>query len=171
VMIMVSVATMDWHSVNPATLRRMPYSENLVMALTVAVTVLTHNLAYGVIVGVNAAMIVFARRVAHFASVDQVIETDVDGDGTVDERTYKVTGELFFATSNDLYYQFDYSGDPPRVIIDLSESHIWDASTVAALDAVQTKYERLGKSVQIIGLNQSSAVRHQQLSGKLGDAH
>ncbi|MFN2320285.1 MAG: SulP family inorganic anion transporter [Dermatophilaceae bacterium] len=171
VMIMVSVATMDWHSVNPATLRRMPYSENIVMALTVAVTVLTHNLAYGVIVGVNAAMIVFARRVAHFASVDQVIETDVDGDGNIDERTYKVTGELFFATSNDLYYQFDYSGDPPRVIIDLTESHIWDASTVAALDAVQAKYERMGKSVEIVGLNQSSAVRHQQLSGKLGDAH
>jgi sulfate permease, SulP family len=135
------------------------------------VTVTTHNLAYGVIAGVNAAIIVFARRVAHFASVDRVIETDVDGDGTVDERVYKVTGELFFATSNDLYYQFDYSGDPPRVVIDLSDSHIWDASTVAALDAVQNKYERLGKTVEIIGLNESSAHRHRRLSGKLGDGH
>ena len=171
VMIMVSVATFDWHSVHPATLRRMPVSENLVMLLTVVVTVVTHNLAYGVIVGVNAAIILFARRVAHFASVDQVVETDVDGDGEPDVRTYKVSGELFFATSNDLVYQFDYAGDPQRVVIDLSESHIWDASTVAALDAVQTKYERLGKEVEIVGLNWSSAARHGQLTGQLGEGH
>ena len=68
VMIMVSVATIDWHSIHPATLRRMPLSENLVMLLTVGVTVATGNLAYGVIVGVNAVIIVFARRVARFAS-------------------------------------------------------------------------------------------------------
>lgn len=171
VMIMVSVATLDWHSVAPSTLRRMPHSENLVMLITVVVTVATHNLAYGVIAGVNAAIIVFARRVAHFASVERVVEADLDGDGTVDERVYKVTGELFFATSNDLVYQFDYSGDPQRVIIDVSDSHIWDASTVAALDAVQNKYERLGKSVEIVGLNSSSAHRHRQLSGHLGEGH
>ncbi|WP_010148261.1 SulP family inorganic anion transporter [Serinicoccus profundi] len=171
VMIMVSVATFDWHSVRPATLRRMPHSENLVMILTVVVTVVTHNLAYGVIVGVNAAIILFARRVAHFASVDRVAEADVDGDGTPDVRTYAVSGELFFATSNDLVYQFDYAGDPARVVIDLSDSHIWDASTVAALDAVQTKYARLGKEVTIVGLNTSSAARHGQLTGQLGEGH
>ena len=169
VMVMVSVATLDWHSIHPATLRRMPHSENIVMLLTVIVTVVTSNLAYGVIVGVNAAIILFARRVAHFASVDKVIESDVDGDGEPDVRTYKVAGELFFATSNDLIYQFDYSGDPSRVVIDLSESHVWDASTVAALDAVQTKYTRLGKTVDIIGLNRSSDARHSRLSGQLGE--
>lgn len=144
VMIMVSVSTLDWHSIRPATLRRMPHSENLVMLLTVAVTVITHNLAYGVIVGVNAAIIVFARRVVRFSSVE-VVEADVDGDGDAEVRTYKVRGEMCFATSNDLVYQFDYAGDPERVVIDFSESHIWDATTVAALDAVRTKYARLGK--------------------------
>ena len=129
----------------------------------------TGNLAYGVIVGVNAAMILFARRVARFASVDRVVETDTDGDGEPDVRTYKVSGELFFATSNDLVYQFDYAGDPPRVVIDLTDSHIWDASTVAALDAVQTKYARRGTSVEIVGLNWSSAARHEKLTGQLGE--
>ena len=167
VMVMVAVATFDWHSVHPATLRRLPRSENLVMLLTVTVTVLTGNLAYGVIVGVNAAIILFARRVAHFASVDQV--TDAENDGEPGVRTYKVTGELFFATSNDLVYQFDYAGDPPRVVIDLTDSHIWDASTVAALDAVQTKYARRGTSVEIVGLNWSSAARHEKLTGQLGE--
>ncbi|WXB78090.1 SulP family inorganic anion transporter [Janibacter alittae] len=171
VMIMVSVATFDWHSVRPATLRRMPRGETVVMALTVIVTVTTHNLAYGVIVGVMAAMIAFARRVAHFAYVERITETDVDGDGEPDVRVYKVTGELFFATSNDLVYQFDYSADPERVVIDLSDSHIWDASTVAALDGVRAKYERLGKTVEIVGLNQASADRHELLSGRLGEGH
>ncbi|MCK0113364.1 SulP family inorganic anion transporter [Ornithinimicrobium sp. F0845] len=176
VMVMVSAATFDWHSIHPATLRRMPHSENLVMLLTVLVTVLTDNLAYGVIVGVNAAIILFARRVAHFASVAPVTES-VNGDGGDDDvresdvRTYKVSGELFFATSNDLVYQFDYAGDPPRIVIDLSDSHIWDASTVAALDAVRTKYERLGKEVEITGLNWSSAARHDLLTGQLGGGH
>ncbi|MBA4084826.1 MAG: sodium-independent anion transporter [Kytococcus sp.] len=171
VMVMVSVATFDWHSVHPATLRRMPKSENLVMATTVAVTVVTHNLAYGVILGVVAAMIFFTRRVAHVAYVERIAETDVDGDGAVDVRVYKVNGELFFATSNDLVYQFDYAGDPARVVIDLSDSHIWDVSTVAALDGIRTKYERLGKSVEIVGLNQASADRHDRLSGRLGADH
>ena len=171
VMIMVSVGTFDWHSIQPATLKRMPKSENLVMATTVAVTVVTHNLAYGVIVGVIAAMIFFTQRVAHFAYVDRITETDVDGDGAADVRVYKVNGELFFATSNDLVYQFDYAGDPERVVIDLSDSHIWDASTVAALDGIRTKYERVGKTVEIVGLNQASADRHERLSGQLGAGH
>ena len=171
VMVMVSVATFDWHSVQPSTLRRMPHSENIVMGLTVAVTVATHNLAYGVIVGVVAAMILFTRRVAHFAHVERVTETDVEGDGSADVRVYKVTGELFFATSNDLVYQFDYSGDPQRVVIDLTDSHIWDASTVAALDGIRAKYERLGKTVETVGLNEASAIRHDQLSGHLGGGH
>ncbi|MBB1509421.1 SulP family inorganic anion transporter [Tessaracoccus sp. MC1756] len=160
VMVMVSVATFDWHSIKPSTLRRMPHSENIVMFVTVIVTVLTSNLAIGVLVGVNVAIIVFARRVARFAKVQRL-----DGDGG---PVYKVTGELFFATSNDLVYQFDYAGDPAHVRIDLSESHVWDASTVATLDAIESKYERYGKSVEIVGLNASSAARHQRLSGQLG---
>jgi sulfate permease, SulP family len=173
VMVMVSVATFDWHSVRPATLRRMPASENVVLLLTVAVTVITGNLAFGVIVGVNAAMIFFARRVAHFASVDVVDRRGGDGagDASAGVRVYTVTGELFFATSNDLVHQFDYAGDPARVVLDLSGSHVWDASTVAALDAITTKYERLGKTVEIVGLNPSSAARHQRLSGQLGEGH
>ena len=77
-------------------------------------------------------------------------------------------GELFFASSNDLVYQFNYVDDPPNVVIDMSDSHIWDASTVAALDAVTTKYRAKGKVVQIVGLNTDSADRHDRLSGTLG---
>ncbi|KJK34500.1 sulfate permease [Streptomyces variegatus] len=161
VMVMVAFATFDWHSVAPKTLRRMPAGEIAVMAITVLVVVATHNLAIGVVVGSVTAMVIFARRVAHLANVTAV--TDADGTTVV----YSVTGELFFASSNDLVGQFDYSGDPDRVVIDLSAAHIWDASSVAALDAIETKYTQRGKAVEIIGLNNPSADLHGKLTGEL----
>ncbi|MFH8800692.1 SulP family inorganic anion transporter [Streptomyces sp. NPDC017936] len=165
VMVMVSFATFDWHSVAPKTLRRMPAGEITVMVVTVVVVVATHNLAIGVVVGSVTAMVVFARRVAHLAEVTAV--TDPDGDTVV----YRVTGELFFASSNDLVGRFDYAGDPERVVIDLSAAHVWDASSVAALDAIGTRYARRGKTVEITGLNEASAHLHGKLSGELSAGH
>lgn len=165
VMIVVSIATFDWHSIRPSTLKRMPKSETLVMVVTVAITVWTHNLAIGVGVGVVAAMILFTRRVAHFTSVTRVVD-DTDG-----IARYTVDGELFFASSNDLTTQFEYSRDPDRVVIDMSQSHVWDASTVAALDAIQNKYEHLGKTVAFEGMNDATTRFHGRLSGGLGAGH
>ncbi|QES44550.1 sodium-independent anion transporter [Streptomyces venezuelae] len=161
VMVMVCFATFDWHSVAPKTLKRMPAGEIVVMVVTVVCVVATHNLAIGVVVGTITAMVVFAQRVAHFTNVTSV--TAPDGGSVV----HSVTGELFFASSNDLVTQFDYAKDPDRVVIDLSAAHIWDASTVAALDAITTKYRQRGKTVEIIGLNRPSAERYERLSGGL----
>ncbi|WP_422116648.1 SulP family inorganic anion transporter [Brachybacterium sp. UNK5269] len=169
VMIMVSVATLDWHSIRPSTLRLMPWSETAVMVVTVVATVATDNLAIGVILGVVTAMVLFARRVAHLVRIEKVSEQDVDGDGSVDVRRYSVTGQLFWASSNDLVYQFDYAGDPGTVIIDLTSADVWDASTVATLDAVQSKYAARGKQARIVGLDGASLERLERLSGKLGD--
>lgn len=171
VMIMVSVGTMDWHSVHPRTLRLMPLSETLVMVATVAATVWTHNLAIGVILGVVTAMIMFARRVAHMTTIEKVAELDTDHDGAVETRTYRVTGELFWASSNDLVYQFDYADDPEHVVLDLTDADIWDASTVATLDAVQQKYAAKGKTLSVIGLDGASQERLDMLSGRLGAGH
>ncbi|WP_434596870.1 SulP family inorganic anion transporter [Streptomyces sp. A5-4] len=161
VMIVVSAAAFDWHSIAPATLRRMPVGETTVMVVTVACVVVTHNLAVGVVVGSITAMVIFARRVAHLVNVTAA--TDADGGRTV----YTVTGELFFASSNDLVEQFDYQESPELIVIDLTAAHIWDASSVAALDAISTKYERRGKTVGIVGLNGRSAQMHDKLSGEL----
>ncbi|MFF4942337.1 SulP family inorganic anion transporter [Streptomyces rubiginosohelvolus] len=165
VMIMVSFATFDWHSIAPKTLRRMPTGEIAVMVITVAAVVTTHNLAVGVVLGSVTAMVIFAKRVAHLAEVTAVV--DPDGRTVV----YRVTGELFFASSNDLVGRFDYATDPDNVVIDLSSTHIWDASSVAALDAIGTKYARRGKTVEIIGLNTPSAHLHGKLSGELTAGH
>ncbi|MVA77769.1 sodium-independent anion transporter [Auraticoccus sp. F435] len=165
VMIMVSVGTFDWHSVHPRTLRNMPLSATAIMLVTVVVTVATHNLAYGVISGIVVAVLLFARRVAHFTEVVVVPSPD---EGT---RVYAVKGVLFFASSNDLVYQFDYAHDPQDVVIDLSQAQIYDASTVAALDAIELKYAQRGKRARIVGLNEASTAWHGRLSGKLGAGH
>ncbi len=167
VMIFVSLITFDWHSIRPTTLTRLPKSETGVMLVTVAVVVATHNLAIGVGAGVITAMVLFARRVAHFATVERS-ELELNG-RTV--ASYAVDGELFFASSNDLYTQFDYAKDSSEgidhVVIDLHASHIWDASTVAVLDSVTEKYRRHGREVELIGLNAASVRMRERLAGKL----
>ncbi len=166
VMILVSVATFDWHSIAPATLRSMPAGETAIMAVTVAGTVATHNLAIGVALGVLTAMAVVARRVAHLVDVDRIEEPD----GTT--VIYAVHGELFFASDQELIDAFDFAGDPQNVIIDMSRAHVWDPSAVAALDAVETHYARHGVDVEITGLNERSQDLHSTLSGQLvGGAH
>ncbi|WP_438801070.1 SulP family inorganic anion transporter [Amycolatopsis magusensis] len=161
VMVLVAFGTFDWHSVAPATLRRMPAGEITVMVVTVGVVVATDNLAIGVVAGSLTALVIFARRVAHLVGVTSAV--DPDGGQVV----YAVTGELFFASSNDLVGRFDYAGDPDQVVIDLTDARIWDASTVAALDAVIGKYAARGKEVELVGLDGHSATMHDRLSGNL----
>jgi SulP family sulfate permease len=165
VMILVAVATFDWSSLRPNTLRRTPKTETMVMAVTVAVVVVTHNLAYGVIVGVVLAMMVFARRAAHHASMTSVL----DPTGTV--RSYVVTGELFFASTNELVHQFDFQEPIGEVVIDLTEAEVWDSSAVATLDAVVARFAVRGVHATVAGLSHHSAELHERLTGQLVDAH
>jgi SulP family sulfate permease len=162
VMMVVAVTTVDWHSVKPSTLKRMPLPETIVMGVTVAVVVITGNLAYGVVVGVILAMVLFARRVAHVINVDRTL---ADDGATV---RYEVTGPLFFGSSNDLVDQFAYADDPTSVTVDLSRAQIWDASTVAALDSIETKYHDHGATVTIVGLDERSTGFHRRLTGQFG---
>jgi SulP family sulfate permease len=160
VMLMVCVATFDWHSIRPRTLRRMPLGETAVMVITVLVVVATENLATGVLVGVVVAALVFARRVAH---VVEVVREPVD-DRTV---RYRVRGALFFASSNDLVTRFSYAEDPEHVVVDMSEAHVFDASTVAALDGIRQRFAKHGSTVEVVDLNTGSTALHDRLSGHL----
>lgn len=165
VMVLVSVSTFDWRSISVSRLKRMPKSETAVMVVTVAVTVGTDNLAFGVGAGVVLAALMFARRVAHLSQVTAV--EDPDGE----EVVYRVGGELFFASSSNLGDEFDYDGDPDRIVIDLTDSHVWDASTVAELDRVVAKYAHRGKTVVIVGMNEASQAMHGNLTGQLSSSH
>ncbi|PLA12588.1 SulP family inorganic anion transporter [Corynebacterium riegelii] len=170
VMIVVSLGTIDWHSLHPRTLKFMPLSETTAMLVTVVGTLGTGNLAVGVVLGVLTAMVTFTRRVAHLVRLEMVEELDTTGDGHPNIRTYKVHGQLFWASSNDLVYQFDYNDEAEHIIIDLSAAEIWDASTVATLDSITHKFQQRGKTVEIIGLDGPSKWRLDHLSGQLGDS-
>jgi SulP family sulfate permease len=161
VMMIVAIKTVDWHSVRPATLKRMPIPETFVMAVTVAVTVVTGNLALGVAGGVLLAMVLFARRVAHVIRAQRTLSDD-----GLSVR-YEVHGPLFFGSSNDLVERFCYGADPKAVAIDLTHSQIWDASSVAALDSIETRYRAHGATVSLTGLDPRSSSFHERLTGRL----
>jgi len=166
VMIMVSISTFDWRSVSLGHLKVMPRPEIAVMATTVGIVVITHNLAYGVIAGVLLSAVFFVRHVAHVVEVTSVVDPDNV------ERLYAVSGELFFASTNDLVHSFDYDAvKVSRVEIDLSGARIWDTSAVAALDAVVEKFADRGISAELVGLNRHAERLHRSTTGRVSAGH
>jgi SulP family sulfate permease len=126
-------------------------STNIVMVATVVVVVLTHNLAYGVLVGVLLASLFFANKVGHFMR----IESTLSDDGR--QRSYRVIGQVFFSSSDKFIVAFDFKEALNRVVIDLGRAHFWDITAVAALDKVVIKFRREGAEVEVLGLNEASA--------------
>jgi len=149
VMIMVSIGTFSWQSLRD--LLKHPKTSSLVMVTTVAVVVLTHNLAIGVAVGVIMSTISFARKAALLVRVG----TELAPNG--EERTYFVEGNLFFVSAGQFTRAFDFREVLSRVTIDVTRAHFWDISSVAALDKVVLKFRRDGTEVDVVGLNEASA--------------
>lgn len=149
VMIMVSIGTFSWSSIT--NLKVHPVSTSIVMVATVVVVVATHNLAYGVLVGVLLASLFFANKVAQYMHVS----SDLTDDGSL--RTYQVRGQVFFSSADKFVAHFDFKEAISRVVIDLSHAHFWDITSVSALDKVVIKFRREGTAVEVIGLNKASA--------------
>ncbi|OOF19362.1 MULTISPECIES: SulP family inorganic anion transporter [Salinivibrio] len=149
VMIMVSIGTFSWESI--INLKSHPLSTNIVMLTTVAVVVFTHNLAIGVFVGVLLAALFFANKIGRF----MVVKSDNADNG--DERTYRVVGQVFFASSDQFLSSFDFKEAVERVTIDLSAAHFWDITSVSVLDKVVIKFRREGTEVNIVGMNDATA--------------
>ena len=148
IMIMVSIGTFSWSSIRD--LRAHPLSSSIVMMATVATVVWTHNLATGVLVGVLLSGIFFAAKIAQLFRVTSTLSADGR------QRTYVVEGQLFYASVEDFMAAFDFREAVERVSIDLSGAHIWDISSVQALDMAVLKFRRDGADVQITGMNAAS---------------
>lgn len=157
VMIMVSISTFDWNSIK--TLNLLPKSDAAVMIVTVLTVVLTHNLAIGVFTGILLSAIFFVSKISQIR-VDSILEGET--------RTYKINGELFFASVTDLLKKFDYEEKVNSVELDLSRSHIWDDSAVAAIDKIVYKFESSNIPVHVKGLNEDSTELVNKLANKLG---
>ena len=149
VMIMVSIGTFSWESLR--NLKTHPMSTNIVMLTTVVVVVATHNLAWGVFVGVLLAAMFFANKVGQY----KYVVSELSDDATT--RTYRVVGQVFFASADKFVEFFDFREAVDKVVIDLCQAHFWDITAVAALDKVVLKFRREGTEVEIIGLNEASA--------------
>jgi SulP family sulfate permease len=148
IMIMVSIGTFSWSSIR--NLRDHPRSSSIVMLATVVGVVYTHNLAIGVLIGVLLSAIFFAWKIAQIFRITSALSAD----GT--HRTYTVEGQVFFASVEDFNAAFDFREALDKVTIDVSRAHIWDISSVAALDMIVLKFRRDGAEVEILGLNQAS---------------
>jgi SulP family sulfate permease len=149
VMIMVSIGTFNWRSLR--NLRTYPKSSSVVMLATVGIVVATNNLAAGVGVGVLLSAIFFAFKVAQLVRID----SELHEDGAL--RIYRVTGQVFFASTVTFNNAFDLTEAVERVRIDLTHAHFWDISAVESLDKVVLKLRRHGTNVEIVGLNEASA--------------
>lgn len=148
VMIMVSIGTFSWSSINA--LRVHPGSSSIVMIATVVTVVYTHNLAIGVLVGVLLSGIFFARKIAQLFRITSTLSADGR------ERTYVVEGQLFYGSVEEFANTFDFKEAVGRVVIDVSRAHIWDISSVQALDMAILKFRREGADVELIGMNEAS---------------
>lgn len=148
IMIMVSIGTFSWSSIK--NLRDHPRSSSAVMLSTVIVVVTTHNLAIGVLIGVLLSGIFFAWKIAQLFRM----RTELSADGLT--RTYEFEGQIFFASVDEFNASFDFKEAVEKVVIDVQQAHIWDISSVAALDMVVLKFRREGAEVEIKGLNEAS---------------
>jgi SulP family sulfate permease len=149
VMIMVSISTFNWSSIT--NLRSHPLSSSVVMLATVVVVVATGDLSMGVLTGVVLSGVFFAAKVSRLLNVT----AQHSNDGS--HITYRVTGQVFFASSNSLVGAFDFQDVPEQVHIDVGAAHFWDITAIAALDDVVLKLRRHGAQVEVIGLNEASA--------------
>jgi sulfate permease, SulP family len=149
VMIMVSIGTFSWNSL--PNLRRHPLTSSIVMVATVIVVVATHDLAEGVLAGVLLSGIFFAGKVRRMFRV----ERDASDDGR--SATYRVTGQIFFASVDRFARAFQDESEATNVTIDVSAAHFWDISAVGALDKIVARLRRDGREVDVIGYNRASA--------------
>lgn len=149
VMIMVSIGTFSWRSILDVS--RNPWPSTVVMLATVVTVVATHDLAKGVIVGVLLSGIFFAGKVAKLFSVSR------HADGASGTVTYRVTGQIFFASAESFIHAFDFADVADKVVIDVTTAHLWDITAVGALDKVVLKYRKAGVEVDVLGFNEASA--------------
>lgn len=148
VMIMVSIGTFSWNSIR--NLRRHPPTSSVVMLTTVIVVVATHDLSLGVLAGVLLSGVFFAGKVRRMFAIER--ETSADG-----KATYRVTGQIFFASVDRFTRAFQSEDEATDILIDVSAAHFWDISGVGALDKIIARLRREGRSVEVVGYNRASA--------------
>ncbi len=140
VMIMVAIGTFEWASLK--IFNKVP-KKDIFLVITVAlITVLLHNLALAVLVGVILSALFFAWESAKRIRARKFI----DENGV---KHYEIYGPLFFASTTNFAEKFDVVNDPDEIIIDFQDSRVADMSAIEALNNVTQRYSKVGKKVHL----------------------
>ncbi|WP_140938549.1 SulP family inorganic anion transporter [Sphingobacterium lumbrici] len=145
VMMMVAIGTFEWVSFR--IINKMPRHDIFIGMLVAIITVLLHNLALAVLVGVIISALVFAWESAKRIRARKFI----DEQGI---KHYEIYGPLFFGSTTAFIEKFDVANDPNEVIIDFQESKVVDMSAIEALNKITGKYHKEGKKIHLRYLSQ-----------------
>ncbi len=140
VMMMVAIGTFQWASLR--IINKMPRHDIFVGILVAAITVLLHNLALAVLIGVVISALVFAWESAKRIRARKYI----DEQGV---KHYEIYGPLFFGSTTAFIEKFDVLNDPDEVIVDFKESRVADMSAIDALNKLTERYHQLNKKIQL----------------------
>jgi SulP family sulfate permease len=140
VMFMVVIGTFEWATFS--TIGKVPRAEVFVILVVTAITVLMHNLALAVFVGVIVSALVFAWQSAQHVRLNP---HDLS-DGT---RIYNLQGVLYFGSVREFAERMSPSTDPDEVIIDFKEAKVADYSSMEALNAITERYRKAGKRLRL----------------------
>lgn len=156
VMFMVVIGTFEWASMKM--FRRMPKADVFVMVLVAGYTVVMHDLATAVILGVVVSALVFAwQHATHLAA-----DTKFNEHGS---KIYQLHGPLYFASAASFKELFDVSHDPDDVVIDFYYTRVYDQSGLEAINTLADKYEAYGKRLHLTHLSDEC----RQLLDRAGD--
>ena len=156
VMFMVVIGTFEWASIKM--FGRMPRGDIFVMLLVAGYTVVMHDLASAVILGVIVSALVFAWQHATHLGAD----TKINEFGS---KIYQLHGPLFFASVTSFKDMFDVKNDPDDIVIDFYYSRVYDQSGLEAINALSEKYTTAGKRLHLTHLSSEC----QRLLGKAGN--
>lgn len=140
VMFMVVIGTFEWSSLR--TFGRMPFSDILVIVAVTLVTVLLHDLATAVFVGIVLSALVFAWKSSRHVIVRVEKETP-------EEKIYSLQGLLYFGSVRDFSDHFQAKSDVPHIVIDFGEARVCDMSGMEAINSLAERYRKAGKHLRL----------------------
>jgi len=145
VMMMVAIGTFEWVSFR--IINKMPRHDIFVGMLVAVLTIVLHNLALAVLVGVVISALVFAWDSAKRIRARKYIDE-------AGVKHYEIFGPLFFGSTTAFMEKFDVLNDPKEVIIDFKESKVVDMSAIDALNKITEKYHKEGKKLHVRHLSE-----------------
>lgn len=148
IMIMVAFTTFQWGAIKQFS--KHPLEFNTVMLAVIIVVLATHNLALGVFVGVLLSALFFINKLERTIHVYTYLNT-------VNSRSYIISGQIFFSSTEKFYQFFDFKEKLEHVELDLTHAHIWDVTSVNMLNNVIQKFKAQNIDVTVIGLNEASS--------------